>query len=233
MLEVNKIDTGYGDKQVLNSLSLSVDPNEIVSIIGPNGSGKSTILKSISGMLDIWEGDISFQGNSIKNKPTPDIIHEGITFCPQGSRVFHDMTVFENLEIGGFHLSKNRLKERLEIIYRLFPRLKDRLKQDAGTLSGGEQQMLSLARALIPEPKLLLLDEPSLGLAPNLINELFDKLIEIKNDYHVSILIVEQKVVDVLKISHRVYSIRLGEVAFHGEPGELKNNNEKLRELFL
>ena len=156
----------------------------------------------------------------------------GLTFCPQGNRVFDEMTVMENLEIGGFNLPKKQLKERIEIILQTFPSLKS-LKETAGNLSGGEQQMLALSRALIPPTKLLLLDEPSLGLAPNLLGNVFKKLVEINREYKITMLIVEQKVMEVLEICHRVYSIKLGRVAFEGKPEELKGNKQMIRELFL
>ncbi len=143
------------------------------------------------------------------------------------------MSVLDNLEIGGFNLSKKLLKERIEIILQTFPALKSRLKESAGNLSGGEQQMLALSRALIPPCKLLLLDEPSLGLAPNLLGNVFKKLIEINREFNIAMLIVEQKVMEVLEISHRVYSIKLGRVAFEGNPNDLKGNKQKIKELFL
>lgn len=233
MLEIKKLNTGYGKKQVIYDVSLHVKKNEIVAIIGPNGSGKSTLLKAISGVLPIWQGDIVFNGNSIKGNRTARNIKMGLTYCPQGNRVFTDMTVLENLEIGGFLLPKQQYKERLEAVLNSFPALKSRLKQDAGTLSGGERQMLALARALIPETNLLLLDEPSLGLAPNLLKDVFKKLVEIRSKMNMSILIVEQKVMEILYIVNRVYSVKLGRVAFDGLPQHLIDNRGKLKELFL
>jgi branched-chain amino acid transport system ATP-binding protein len=233
LLKIDKIDTGYGKKPVLFDLSMIVKPGEIVSIIGPNGAGKSTILKAVSGILPLWNGDVFFNGVSIKKNSTAQNIKMGLTFCPQGNRVFDEMSVLDNLEIGGFHLQKKLLKERIEIILQTFPALKWRLKESAGNLSGGERQMLALSRALIPPTKLLLLDEPSLGLAPNLLGDVFRKLVEINREFNVSMLIVEQKVLEVLNICHRVYSIKLGRVAFEGEPGELKDNKQKIKELFL
>ncbi len=233
LLKIDKIDTGYGKKPVLFDLSMSVNAGEIVSIIGPNGAGKSTVLKAVSGLLPLWQGDIFYESISIKKNTTAQNIKMGLTFCPQGNRVFDEMSVLDNLEIGGFNLPRKRLKERIEIILETFPALKSRLKESAGNLSGGEQQMLALSRALIPPTKLLLLDEPSLGLAPNLLGNVFKKLVEINKEFGLAMLIVEQKVLEVLEICHRVYSIKLGRVAFEGKPEELKGNKQKIKELFL
>jgi branched-chain amino acid transport system ATP-binding protein len=233
VLRLENLNTGYDKKQVLFDLSLHVNTNEIVSIIGPNGAGKSTILKAVSGLLPIWKGDIHFNGISINGNSSSQNIALGLTFCPQGNRVFDELSVYENLEIGGYHVPNQQLHERIDNALKLFPVLQKRIKQHAGTLSGGEQQMLALARALVPQPKLLLLDEPSLGLAPNLLDDVFERLVEINQDLKISILLVEQKVRNALSISHRVYSIKFGSVAFEGSPEQLKQDKEKLKELFL
>lgn len=233
MLELKNIQSGYGKKQVLFDISMNVEKGEIVSVIGPNGSGKSTILKVICGALRAWDGELSFKGRSVKNNPISKNIASGISIAPQGNRVFNDLTVKDNLELGGFFLKKDILNNRINEIYKLFPVLKDRSSQIAGKLSGGEQQMLAVARALIPEPELLLLDEPSLGLAPNLLDDVFDKLKEINKKLGITIIIVEQKVNKVLEISERTYSIKLGRLAFVGKSSELIGNKEKLKELFL
>jgi branched-chain amino acid transport system ATP-binding protein len=190
-------------------------------------------LKTVCGLLPVWRGSIVFEDIVINNSPPERNVTRGITFSPQGNRVLDELTVMENLEIGGFQLPRKELKKRIEEIFTLFPVLKEYSRQDAGNLSGGEQQMLSVARALIPKPKLLMLDEPSLGLAPGLIKSVFAKIIEINQQTGVTILIVEQKVREVLEICHRVYSIKLGKVAFEGKPDELKENREKLKQLFL
>jgi ABC-type branched-chain amino acid transport systems, ATPase component len=176
MLEIKNIETGYDKKQVLFDVSLKVADGEIVSIIGPNGAGKSTILKAICGVLPLWVGDIIFDDMSIKGNSIAKNIKNGITIAPQGNRVFDELTVKDNLELGGYVLHKSKLHERIELTYEIFPVLKKRMRQLAGKLSGGEQQMLAIARVFVPEPKLLLLDEPSLGLAPNLLNDVFEKL---------------------------------------------------------
>jgi ABC-type branched-subunit amino acid transport system ATPase component len=233
ILEISNLETGYGKKQVLFGLSLDVNANEIVALIGPNGSGKSTVLKTVCGLIQPWDGEIRFDGNITNGSDPAKNVARGITFCPQGNLVFHDMTVMENLEIGGYPLKRKDAKERINEVLEIFPVLKDRLKQDAGKLSGGEQQMVALARALVPRPKLLMLDEPSLGLSPKLIGTVFDKIVEVNENNGVAILIVEQKVKEVLEICERVYSIKLGKNAFEGEPGELRGDKGKLKELFL
>jgi len=233
LLKIVNVDTGYGQFQVLFDLSLNVQQGEIVSIIGPNGSGKSTILKTICGLLPVWKGNVYFDGQSIKRRSVSKNIEAGLTFSPQGNRVFDELTVLENLEIAGFSQQKNNLKNRIDSTLSFFPGLQNRTGQLAGKLSGGEQQMLALARALIPDPKLLLLDEPSLGLAPNLVKDAFQKLAEINKTRKVTMLIVEQKVNEILNISNRVYSIKLGKVAFGGKSEALKGNKKKLNELFL
>jgi branched-chain amino acid transport system ATP-binding protein len=233
MLEIKALDTGYGKKQVLHSVSMEVRAGEIVAVIGPNGSGKSTVLKTVCGLLPVWKGQILFDGAPLNGSSPAMNISRGITFAPQGNRVFGELTVQENLETGGFHMQKNELGGRIESVLKLFPILRERIQQEAGKLSGGEQQMLAFARALIPQPKLLMLDEPSLGLSPPLIKTVFEKIVEINRETKTTILIVEQKVREVLEICNRVYSLKLGEVAFAGSPDELKGNKAKLRELFL
>ena len=232
LLELRQVVTGYGRKQVLFDFSMDVEPREIVAIIGPNGAGKSTVLKAVCGLLPVWEGHICFNGRQIDNSSPRANVIRGITYCPQGNRVFSALTVKENLQMGGFPLLKREWKPRADVVLALFPRLKERLKQNVCTLSGGEQQMLSVARALMPKPRLLLLDEPSLGLAPGLIKGLFDKINEIQQQ-GVAIVIVEQKVREVLRMCSRVYSLKLGRVAFTGPPSELHGQQDRLRDLFL
>lgn len=233
MLEIKNLNTGYDKKQVIFDLSMKVDDGEVVSIIGPNGAGKSTILKAVCGLISAWNGEILFDKKNLNHNEPSKNIALGITFAPQGNRVFDELSVKENLEIGGYLLKNTLLTERIESVLKIFPLLKDRFKQTAGSLSGGEKQMLALGRALIPQPKLLLLDEPSLGLAPNLLNDVFQKIVEVNQEMRLSILIVEQKVREVLEISHKVYSIKLGKNAFEGKPDELLNDKEKLKNLFL
>jgi len=232
MLVIKELDAGYGKKQVLFGLSMDVRDSEIVALIGPNGAGKSTVLKTVCGLIPAWKGGIIFDGSPTNGNTPAQNVTRGITLAPQGSRVFHHMTVMENLEVGGFQLPHKTVTGRIAHVLKLFPTLKERIRQNAGKLSGGEQQMLALARALIPEPRLLMLDEPSLGLSPQLVGAVFEKIIEIKES-GVSILIVEQKVREVLTVCSRVYSLRLGTVAFEGAPEDLQHDKAKLRQLFL
>lgn len=233
MLEIRELETGYGKKQVLFGLSMAARKGEIVALIGPNGAGKSTVLKAVCGLIPAWKGKIHFNGTVTNGFIPAQNVARGITFAPQGNRVFADLTVMENLEVGGFQLPRRVMKERIAQVLEFFPALKERTRQDAGKLSGGEQQMLALARALIPKPKLLMLDEPSLGLSPNLVKSVFKKISDLNKEIGLSILIVEQKVREVLKICDRVYSMKLGKIAFEGLPEELKEDKSKLKELFL
>jgi len=233
MLEIKELETGYGKKQVIFGISLEIEKNEIVALIGPNGAGKSTVLKAVCGLIPVWKGEIRLNGIPINGPYPAKNVARGITFVPQGSRVFNDLTVTENLEIGGFTLPPKELKGRIEEVFQMFPVLRDRAPQEAGRMSGGEQQMLAVARGLILRPKLLMLDEPSLGLSPGLVDAIFKKISQISKDTGSAILIVEQKIHEVMDISHRVYSIKLGKVAFTGFPEELKGNKEKLKQLFL
>lgn len=233
MLAIRELETGYGKKQVLFGLSMEVREGEIVALIGPNGAGKSTVLKTVCGLIPAWKGEIWFNGSPVNGTTPARNVARGITFAPQGSRVFHDLTVKENLEVGGFQLPRKVVRERIEHILQFFPALKERTRQDAGRLSGGEQQMLALARALVQNPKLLMLDEPSLGLSPNLVRTVFEKIVEINRENKLSIFIVEQKVREVLEICNRVYSMKLGKVAFEGRPEELRDDKTKLKNLFL
>jgi len=227
------LQTGYGKKQVLFGLSIEAKEGEIVALIGPNGAGKSTVLKVICGLIPVWEGEILYYGKVINNSTPARKVRRGITFAPQGSRIFTDLTVDENLEIGGIQLPRSELTKRIEQVHEIFPVLKERARQNAGKLSGGEQQMLALARALIPKPKLLMLDEPSLGLSPNLVSSVFTKIKQINEETGVTFLIVEQKVREVLEICNRVYSLKLGKVAFDGHSKELQLNKDRLKGLFL
>lgn len=233
LLEINCVETGYGRKQVLFGVSLEAAAGEMVALIGPNGAGKSTLLKTVCGLLHPWKGQVRFGGASIDGSTPPQNVARGITLAPQGSRVFDDLSVLENLQMGGYQVPKTELSARTDEVLALLPALRKRLRQNAGRLSGGERQMLAFARALVPKPKLLLLDEPSLGLQPNLVVAVFEKIAEVSRGQGVAVLIVEQRVRQILPFCGRVYSLKLGRVAFDGSPDELLGNTETLRALFL
>jgi branched-chain amino acid transport system ATP-binding protein len=233
ILTLTATDAGYGKKQVLFGVDLTARTGKITAIIGPNGAGKSTVLKVAHGLLPLWKGALTFDGVDLTGTSPAQRVRQGITFCPQGNRVFGELNVRENLELGGTHLPKKEVSDRVDAILKLFPQLPPRLKQTAGTLSGGEQQMVAIARALVSTPKLLMLDEPSLGLSPNVLADVFEKIVEVNCTQGVTILIVEQKVRKVLAIADHVYSLKLGKVAFSGPPNDLVSNPETLRKLFL
>lgn len=233
LLKVQSLVTGYGKRQVVNGLSLGVGAGEIVALIGHNGAGKSTILKAIYGLLPIWRGRVSLDGDDLRSQQPRKLLHLGIAYVPQGNRVFAELTVRENLEIGGVTLpTKELVNEGMGRVFTLFPSLKSRLKQRAATLSGGERQMLALGNALVLLPRVLLLDEPSLGLAPPLVAEALSHIQEINRMSGVAVLIVEQKVREVLQIARRVYVVRNGSISFSGPTSEL-NDDIKLRDAYL
>ena len=232
-LRVDSLITGYGKKQILNGVSLDVTRGEIVALIGHNGAGKSTLLKAVFGLIPIWQGSVFFNGQACASPKPRNLLHAGIAYVPQGNRVFTDLTVHENLEMGGITLSsKQQVRDGMERVFTLFPALKPRLKRRAGTLSGGEKQMLALGNALILSPKLLLLDEPSLGLAPPLVSEALGRIQQISRDNGVTVLIVEQKVREVLKIADWVVVLRNGRVSFIGDSLALKDDR-KLKDVYL
>lgn len=222
MLKVDQIDVYYGSIQALKGVSLDVEQGEIVTLIGSNGAGKSTLLKSLSGLLKPKQGDIRYLGASIAGKPAQEIVKSGISHVPEGRRVFANMSVEENLELGAYvRKDKQGIRQDFDIIYELFPRLLERRKQLSGTLSGGEQQMLAMGRALMARPKLLLLDEPSMGLSPLLVKTIFDIIVEI-NRTGTTVLLVEQNANMALSVAHRAYVIETGNVVISGTAAELQ-----------
>jgi branched-chain amino acid transport system ATP-binding protein len=235
LLEVKNLTVFYGAVRALQGISLEVNEGEIVAMIGPNGAGKSTALKAISGLIKLDKpssGEVIFQRDNIENLRTDELVKKGLSLVPEGRKVFTSMTVQENLEMGGYTLNaKEKVKDALHKVYDLFPKLAERRKQRAGTLSSGEQQMLAMGRALMLKPKLLLLDEPSLGLSPNFVDLVFDKIKEI-NANGTSILLVEQNARMALEYSHRGYVFDIGEIAFKGQSNNLLKNKE-IRKLFL
>lgn len=237
LLEVKDLTVNYGTVQALNDISLNVNEGEIVAMIGPNGAGKSTALKAICGLLkatggEITKGGVLLSGESIKNVPPHDLVKKGISLVPEGRRVFPTMTVMENLEMGGYTNSDKKATEAsLDRIFGLFPVLEKRRKQKAGTLSSGEQQMLAIGRALMLQPKLLLLDEPSLGLSPNYVETVFEKLKEINKD-GTTILLVEQNARMALEYADRAYVFKIGEI-FLEDTGENLLRNDRIKKSFL
>ncbi|MCI7612892.1 MAG: ABC transporter ATP-binding protein [Selenomonadaceae bacterium] len=232
MLKINDINVFYGAIHAIKGASLEVNEGEIVTLIGANGAGKSTILRTISGLLKPKGGSIQFEGRDIAGLPAHEIVKGGISQVPEGRRIFAEMTVLENLELGAFtRKDKDGIKSDMEMVFNRFPRLKERISQLAGTLSGGEQQMLAMGRALMSRPRLLLLDEPSMGLAPLLIREIF-AIIQDINKAGTTVLLVEQNANMALSIAHRAYVLETGRITLSGEAKELAAS-EDVRKAYL
>jgi len=224
LLDIQDIDIYYGDVQVVYGVSLSVNEGEIVSIIGANGAGKSTILKSISGLIGVKSGEINFSGDPIHNIEPDQVVEKGVIHVPEGRRLFPLMTTRENLDVGAYNRKADKVKEQtLTDVYSLLPRLEERENQLAMTLSGGEQQMVAIGRGLMAKPKLLMLDEPSLGLAPILIRDIFQTIQKI-SEQGVTVLLVEQDVMHSLSMSNRGYVLEHGRVVMEGTGQELLDN---------
>jgi branched-chain amino acid transport system ATP-binding protein len=233
ILQANIPEAGYGKKIVLSGISMEAKSGEIVGLIGPNGAGKSTLLKVLIGLISSKGGRVIFETKDITDRHPEENVRGGLSFLPQGNRVFSELTVRENIEIGGYLIrDKKERFSQFEAMIELFPSLKDRLKQDAGNLSGGEKQQLALARALMLKPRLLLMDEPSLGLSPKLVTAAMETIQRINRDFKTTIVIVEQKVHELLKITHRVYALRMGEVVFEGTSVQLQTG-DTLQRIFL
>ena len=232
MLEINDINVYYGAIHAIKGISLTVDEGEIVTLIGANGAGKSTTLRTISGLLKPKTGEINFLGKNIAGMPAHKIVREGISQVPEGRRIFAEMSVLENLELGAFTRDdKAEIQSDMEMVFQRFPRLKERISQQAGTLSGGEQQMLAMGRALMSRPKLLLLDEPSMGLAPLLIREIFSIIVDI-NKTGTTVLLVEQNANMALSIANRAYVLETGRITLSGDAKELAAS-EDIRKAYL
>ena len=231
LLEVNDINVYYGAIHAIKGISFSVDEGEVVTLIGANGAGKSTTLNTVAGLLRPREGSIHFGGKDLARVHASDMVKHGMALCPEGRRIFQQMTVLENLEMGGFTRPDKEIPGSIEQMFELFPRLKERQKQIAGTLSGGEQQMLAMGRALMCKPKMLLLDEPSMGLSPLLVKEIF-KIIRQVNRNGVTVLLVEQNAKMALEIANRAYVLETGTIKMEGEATELANNIE-VRKAYL
>ena len=230
MLEVKNLNAGYGHVQILRDVSFSVGDGEVIAILGSNGAGKTTTVRAVTGMLRPKSGSVMLNGQELCGKPSRAILDAGIIQVPEGRQLFTEMTVYENLELGAFSdLAKKQLSDSLNFCYRYFPKLKERSEQAAGTLSGGEQQMVAVARALIGLPKVLILDEPSLGLAPNIVDEILTVARDMAVNQGVSIILVEQDVNKALNAANRGYVIENGQVVLSGAADDLQNNEHVKR----
>ena len=232
LLELKNIHVHYGGVRALDGANVYLDEGEIVALMGPNGAGKSTILKTIFGLTKIDSGKILWHGKELIPVPH-EVVGLGISFVPQGRRVFSHLTVEENLEMGGFAVSnKKELKRRMSEVMETFPILKQKIKSKSGTLSGGQQQMLALARGLMTDPKVLLLDEPTLGLAPKIVKEVFEKIREINERHKTAIMVVEHNIKSLLHFVSRAYVLDKGRVAVEGDPKEI-HDSDVLAKIFL
>ena len=232
MLEIKDIHVYYGAIHAIKGVSLSVRQGEIVTLIGSNGAGKSTTLRTISGLLKPKEGDILFEGESIAGRPAQDIVKAGISQVPEGRRIFANMTVMENLELGAFsRTDADGIEADMHMVFERFPRLLERKEQAAGTLSGGEQQMLAMGRALMSKPRLMMLDEPSMGLAPILVEQIFD-IIRGMNQAGTTILLVEQNAQMALSVANRAYVMETGRITMEGDADELMHD-DNVRKAYL
>ncbi len=233
MLEIKDLAVSYGSINALQDVSLNVEKGGIVTLIGANGAGKSTTLRAISGLLKAKSGSIKYEGEEISNQPAHKIVARGISHVPEGRMIFANLTIHENLLMGGY-LRKDRAKfsEDFDFIFGMFPRLKERIKQVAGTLSGGEQQMLAIGRALMSKPRFLMLDEPSLGIAPILVQTIFQKIVEINKTLGITILLVEQNANLALEVSHYGYVLETGRIILHDKSSALRVN-ERVKSAYL
>ncbi len=231
MLKLENVNTFYGAIQALNGVSVEVNQGEIVTLIGANGAGKTTLLMTVCGNPRARSGSIHFLGEDITHLPTHTVMQRGIAISPEGRRVFPDLTVSENLNMGGFFLDRRQTEESLEHVFGLFPRLKERANQRAGTMSGGEQQMLAIGRALMTRPRLLLLDEPTLGLAPLIIAQIFDIIRTIREE-GVTVFLVEQNANKALQVADRGYVLETGKVVLHDTGANLLVNDQ-VRKAYL
>ncbi len=235
MIEVKNVDVWYGNIRALKDVSISVRKGEIVAIVGSNGAGKSTLIKAISGLVDKKSGEVYFEGQVVTHKAAEMISRLGIAVVPENRRLFNSMSVLENLQLGAYLRIRNNerqgVKEDLSYVFHLFPRLDERKKQEAGTLSGGEQQMLAIARALMAKPKAILMDEPSIGLAPLVVREIFRVISGLK-DKGYTVVLIEQNARLALRISDRAYALELGKVTIDGPSRELLKS-DRVRELYL
>jgi len=228
LLQIDDLRSGYGQVEVLRGISMTIGAGEIVAVLGSNGAGKSTLNNTLCGIVPAFSGQVRFDGREVTRARYTDIVAAGLIQVPEGRRIFPNLTVLENLELGSYLRGRAKRGQNLDRVFAIFPRLKERLAQRAGTLSGGEQQMLAIGRGLMGEPRLLILDEPSLGLSPLLVEEVFD-LIKRLNDDGLTILLVEQNVGQSLEIAGRALVLENGAIVFTGTPAELLANNDLKR----
>ncbi len=232
MLKLKNVDAAYGRIQILHEVSLEVNAKEVVCVIGPNGAGKSTAFKVIMGFIDHLGGDMTFNDQSLVGCRPDQILGLGLGYVPQGRIVFNQMTVLENLEIGAFlQRDRQKIRESIEYVFTLFPRLAERQKQLAGTMSGGEQQMLAMGRALMIRPSMLMLDEPSLGLSPRFVDDIFERIVELANS-GMTLMVVEQNAARALEIADRGYVLELGKNRYEGTGEDLLGNPD-VRRMYL
>jgi branched-chain amino acid transport system ATP-binding protein len=231
LLDIQGLHGGYGRVEVLRGIDLNVHNGEIVALLGSNGAGKSTLNNVLCGIYQAWGGTVHFDGNDLSDAHYRDVVKAGLIQVPEGRKVFPNLTVLENLELGSFTRARSRRSENLDKVFAIFPRLKERLTQRAGTMSGGEQQMLAIGRGLMAEPRLLILDEPSLGLSPLLVEEMFSLISRLRDD-GLAILLVEQNVGQSLEIADRAYVLENGHIRFSGLPADLLGSDE-LRKSYL
>ncbi len=231
LLKVEGLHVYYGSIHAIKDVSFSVEQGQIVTLIGANGAGKSTTLNTVAGLLKPKSGTITFEGKNVTTMPASKMVYQGMALCPEGRRVFQDMTVRENLEMGGFSRPNNEIEDSIDDVFSRFPRLKEREKQIAGTLSGGEQQMLAMGRALMSHPKLMMLDEPSMGLAPILVEQIFDIIKEL-HKAGTTILLVEQNAGMALEIADQAYVLETGKIVLSGTGAELLGS-DKIQKAYL
>ncbi|AUV80388.1 ABC transporter ATP-binding protein [Salinigranum rubrum] len=226
LIELDAVDAGYGENQVLYDLSVTIDEDQVNCIIGPNGSGKSTMLKSIFGMVDIWNGTVTIRGEDVTNDHPREVLERGVVMLPQGGSVFPEMSVKENLRMGGYLIDDEEfLEKQYEEVFDMFPVLEEKRAQQAQDLSGGQQMMVAFGRALMSDPDILLLDEPSAGLAPDLVDDVFEQ-VEILKERGRDMLIIEQNVQRVLEIAEYVYVLDQGRLEYEGETEALRNEQD-------
>ncbi|MGA0940449.1 MAG: ABC transporter ATP-binding protein [Burkholderiaceae bacterium] len=231
LLEVRDLRSGYGRVEVLRGVSLSVGEGELVALLGSNGAGKTTFNNTVCGLVRAWEGEVVFEGQKLNGLNPRGIVQSGLIQVPEGRKIFPNLSVIENLELGSFARARAHRAENLERMLTIFPRLRERRAQLAGTLSGGEQQMLAISRGLMAEPKLLILDEPSLGLSPLLVEEMFTLIAQIRQQ-NISVLLVEQNVAQALEIADKAYVLENGSLRFEGTPQALLAS-DALRQAYL